>query len=829
MDRVVRFGKRSVTIAGADQVLYPATRFTKEEVVGYYVAAAPFVLPHLRGRPVSLQRFPEGIHGESFWEKDAPAFAPEWVKTVAVPRRDTRAPPIRYIVIDDRATLAWVASVASLEIHPFLHSVKALDTPKSVVFDLDPGEGSDMLTCIDVALLLKDVLDRLELAAFPKVSGSKGLQVHVPLNGSDTYRVVQPFAKAVAELLAREHPRLIVADMSKALRKNKVFIDWSQNADHKTTVAVYSLRAKRHRPYVSMPMTWEELRAARKDRDAKRLDIVAPDAILRMRERGDLFAPVLTLAQRLPDAFVSGLRISPARPRSLDTYEEKRHFTKTPEPAAEATLPTRSRQGGRRRFVIQKHAASHLHYDLRLESQGVLRSWSVPKGMPYAEGERRLAVNTEDHPLDYLTFEGVIPQGQYGGGTVMVWDIGTCDVIDGNYWKGRLHFHLRGRKLAGEWVLERDATRGDNTWSLVKVSGSHKVPGARRDDASALSGRTMSDIARERDAVWHSNRAATPRAEPRFVEPMQCKLVQTLPEGKDWQYEIKYDGYRALGARTASGVHLWSRRGNDLRARFPAVAQAVAALPADTLIDGEIVAIGDDGRPSFRLLHRTATAGERIHYYAFDILIHEGTDVTALPLRERRRLLAAALRNAGGALHHSAPVDAPASAIMEAAREQRLEGIVGKRGDSKYEPGERSGAWVKCRVSPGQELVVGGYIPSGDTFDALLVGYFDGSRLLFIAKIRNGFVPATRRDVMAKLRPIVTARCPFANLPEPANARRGIALTAEAMKRCRWVKPSVVVQVAFTEWTDKDHLRHARYLGVRDDKPAREVTREAVQ
>jgi len=172
-----------------------------------------------------------------------------------------------------------------------------------------------MLTCIDVALLLKDVLDRLELAAFPKVSGSKGLQVHVPLNGSDTYRVVQPFAKAVAELLAKEHPRLIVADMSKALRKNKVFIDWSQNADHKTTVAVYSLRAKRHRPYVSMPMTWEELRAARKDRDAKRLDIVAPDAILRMRERGDLFAPVLTLAQRLPDAFVPSASI-----RSGDGY-----------------------------------------------------------------------------------------------------------------------------------------------------------------------------------------------------------------------------------------------------------------------------------------------------------------------------------------------------------------------------------------------------------------------------------------------------------------------------------------------------------------------------
>jgi bifunctional non-homologous end joining protein LigD len=406
MDRVVRFGKRSVTIAGADQVLYPATRFTKEEVVGYYVAAAPFILPHLRGRPVSLKRFPEGIHGESFWEKDAPGFAPEWVKTVAVPRRDTARRPSATVVIDDRATLAWVASVASLEIHPFLHSVKALDTPKSVVFDLDPGEGSDMLTCIDVALLLKDVLDRLELAAFPKVSGSKGLQVHVPLNGNDTYRVVQPFAKAVAELLAREHPRLIVADMSKALRKNKVFIDWSQNADHKTTVAVYSLRAKRHRPYVSMPMTWEELRAARKDRDAKRLDIVAPDAILRMRERGDLFAPVLTLAQRLPDAFVSGLRISPARPRSLDTYEEKRHFDEDPEPRrsdpADAQSPGRAVAASSSRSMRRAIFTTTCGWNRRASCD----RGPCPKGCRTRKASGVLAVNTEDHPLDYLTVRG---------------------------------------------------------------------------------------------------------------------------------------------------------------------------------------------------------------------------------------------------------------------------------------------------------------------------------------------------------------------------------------------------------------------------------------
>ena len=495
MDRVLRLGKRSVTIAAADAVLYPAAKLTKEGVVAYYVAAAPFILPHLRRRPAALERFPEGIHGESFWEKDLPAYAPDWVRTVAVARRDTSAPPIRYIVIDDRATLAWVASIATLEIHPFLHRVDALDTPTSVVFDLDPGEGSDILTCIDVAVLLRDMLSRLSLDTYPKVSGSKGLQVYVPLNGKATYSIVQPFAKAVAELLAQDHPKLVVADMAKIRRKGKVFIDWSQNADHKTTVAVYSLRARRHRPYVSMPVTWDELEDARKRRDAPSLYFTAPEAIARMRERGDLFAPVLTRKQTLPDAFVSGLRA----PRTRSSVKA------TPAPAP-AALPRRSRQGGRRRFVIQKHAASHLHYDLRIESQGVLRSWSVPKGMPYAEGVRRLALNTEDHPLEYLDFEGVIPQGQYGGGTVMVWDIGACEIVDGNYWKGRLRFHLDGRKLKGEWLLERDAARGDNAWALTKVAGPHKPPSAKREDESALSGRTMRKIAQARDATWQSNR-----------------------------------------------------------------------------------------------------------------------------------------------------------------------------------------------------------------------------------------------------------------------------------------------------------------------------------
>jgi len=814
---LLKIGRQSIPVSDLQQVLFPAARFTRGELVAYYIAAARYLLPHLKNRPVALKRYPEGIHGESFWEKDAPNFTPGWVKTFPVPRRTSGEPPIDYILVNDRATLAWIASVSSIEIHPFLHRVPAIDTPTSVVFDLDPGEGSDVLTAARVAFLLKEVLDRLRLKSFAKASGSKGIQVYVPLNTPAGYAATQPFARSVAELLAQDHPDLIVAEMARELRRGKVFIDWSQNADFKTTVAVYSVRAKRHRPYVSMPLGWPELRRAldRADADALHFDPVA--ALERLAKVGDLFAPVLELEQQLPDAFMPRARAPKRQPKSLETYAGKRAFERTPEPPPAAVVPRRSRQGGRRRFVIQKHAASHLHYDLRIESQDVLHSWAVPKGMPYALGERRLAMATEDHPLEYLTFEGIIPEGQYGGGTVMVWDIGTIEILEGNYWKGKLHVFFSGSKLKGEWMLERDPAKGEKAWALVKVGEAMARVSPERDDQSALSGRSMADIAAARDAAWQSNRSsgaasassrrtksrdreATPTGAPlRFVEPMQCKLVARLPEGREWQYEIKYDGYRALGVHDGegSGARLWSRRGNDLSTRFPRIADALQSLPLRTMVDGEIVALDTDGRPSFRLLNRAATPQEQVFYYVFDILTYAGRDVRAMPLTERRASLDSAVAGSGDAIRNTGPLDAGPDRVIAAARDFGFEGIVAKRTTSVYEAGKRTGAWVKCRVSPGQELVVGGYMPNGATFDALLVGYYEGKRLVFIAKIRNGFAGDAKRRVMASLRKLETDKCPFANLPEPKNARRGIALTAEVMKRCRWVKPKLVAQIEF--------------------------------
>jgi bifunctional non-homologous end joining protein LigD len=505
---------RRISVSNLDKVLYPGERFTKADVINYYIRVSKYLLPHLRNRPVTLKRFPDGVFGESFYEKDSPAFTPSWVKTISVARRETPGPDIRYTAINDLPTLVWIASLANLEIHPFLHRAPRLDRPTSMVFDCDPGEGADISDCARVALMLREVLNELKLDSCVKVSGSKGLQVYVPLNSAISYDETQPLAKALAELLAQREPKLIVSEMPKRLRSRKVFIDWSQNAQHKTTVSVYSLRAKTHRPYVSVPVRWQELDAALKDRDAKALFFTPLQTVERLDEFGDLFSPMFKLKQTLPaqlrQYFAAQKRtLRSRRPAALKTYAAKRDFRKTSEPKP-GTLQ-RSRQGSRRRFVIQKHAASHLHYDFRLEMHDVLKSWSVPKGPPFKKDERRLAMPTEDHPLEYLDFEGIIPKGQYGGGTVMVWDIGSYELLEGSYYKGFLRAYLNGTKLKGEWTLKRfingkDERDNRDKWYLIKTGRNARAVSKKGDDESVLTKRSMAEIAEAEDAQWQSNR-----------------------------------------------------------------------------------------------------------------------------------------------------------------------------------------------------------------------------------------------------------------------------------------------------------------------------------
>jgi bifunctional non-homologous end joining protein LigD len=536
---------RELTISNVDKVFYPENGFTKGEVIRFYSDIADVILPHLRDRPLTLKRYPDGITAEHFYEKNAPKHTPSWVKRFAVPRSEG-GPDINYILCNDRATLIWATNLGDIEKHVLLSRVPDVNRPTSIVFDLDPGEPANILDCGKVALHLKGVFDALKLKSFVKVSGSKGLHLSVPLNSEVTYEMSQPFAKSIAELVEQQLPRQVVSAMAKTLRRGKVLIDWSQNSDFKTTVCVYAMRAKEGGPFISMPVTWEELAKAVKSKKADALYFKPDAAVKRLKRLGDLFAPVLKLRQTLPTSFTKALAAGPPpklsswprnrrksgqdHDKSLREYAAKRDHSKTPEPAARPGSKG-AKGNGVHRFVIQKHEASHLHYDWRLEMQGVLRSWAVPKGPPTKPKEARLAMHVEDHPLDYADFEGTIPPGNYGAGTVMVWDQGEYEDLTGNpaaaFHQGKMHIIMRGKKLKGEWILVKDRREEDsNKWLLIKAGEPLKLS-AKADDTSVLSGRSMRQIATANDKQWQSNRPAAKAASPRRAQGRSGGICRT--------------------------------------------------------------------------------------------------------------------------------------------------------------------------------------------------------------------------------------------------------------------------------------------------------------
>jgi bifunctional non-homologous end joining protein LigD len=525
---------------------------------------------------------------------------------------------------------------------------------------------------------------------------------------------------------------------------------------------------------------------------------------------------------------------------SLKEYQRKRDFEKTVEPRDHSAPKANGH-----RFVIQKHAASRLHYDFRLELDGTLNSWAVPKGVPYAKGEKRLAVQVENHPLSYIDFEGVIPNGQYGGGTVMVWDRGAFEALSQSPSKdlaaGKLHFVLAGKKLQGEWYLVR--LRDHKQWLLIRGKSDMRPVSKKMDDVSALSGRTMKELAAGSN-VWQSDRSSlkTSRATPvkhkrnrpltiKFIEPMKARLEASPPAG-EWSYEIKLDGFRTIVLKQGSHLRLLSRNEKDLGGKFPEVVDAIGRLRAkEAILDGEIVALDSKGRSSFQLLQARDIGQARpsIFFYAFDLLQLNGRDLRNEPLIARKASLEELLKSPPDVIRFSASLGGNAAKLLKQARHLGLEGLIGKRNDSVYEPGMRSGAWIKLKLHHEQEFVIGGYTePEGSRkhFGALLVGYQSKQGLHFSGKVGTGFNEGMLETLYEQLTKLATPRCPFENLPEKKAGRNSHGITAAEMKRFHWVKPALVCQVKFAEWTQDGKLRQPAFLGLREDKEAKAVIRE---
>ncbi|MFL6747520.1 MAG: non-homologous end-joining DNA ligase, partial [Sphingomicrobium sp.] len=517
----------------------------------------------------------------------------------------------------------------------------------------------------------------------------------------------------------------------------------------------------------------------------------------------------------------------------IETYNRKRNFSKTKEPKG------RRLKGKGDSFVVQKHDASRLHWDFRLELDGVLKSWAVPKGPSVDPDDKRLAVRTEDHPLDYGEFEGVIPKGEYGGGTVMLWDRGRWEPEPGKdpsktIEEGHLHFSLDGERMKGEWVMFRLKGRpGDRQepWMLKKVDDDFAKP--EEGDAlveqcvtSVTTGRSMAEIAAGTD-VWRSNRGGgkggwqkreAQAGPPAFQAPQLATLVDAVPSGNDWLHEYKYDGYRLLIATAGGAATAWTRKGNNWSDKFRAIVRAAANLPAGCLIDGEAVALDEQGKPSFQLLQSTLKGGEAdLSFYAFDLLVDRGEDITKLPNLERKERLAALLKTVGPAILYGDHVVGKGEALFEAICKEGGEGIISKKARAPYK-GERGRNWLKVKCIQRQEFVIVGWQDSDKRhgFRSLHLAARDGRSLKYVGKVGTGFDTKMIHDMSDRMRPMEIEE---PALDVPRSARRG----------SHWIEPRLVGEVAYTEFTSDGILRHPSFIALREDKPAREVVLEKPQ
>ncbi|MET7772944.1 ATP-dependent DNA ligase [Nocardia sp. NPDC005366] len=755
-----------VELSNLDKVLYPETGTTKGEVIAYYSAIAPAMLPHIAGRPVTRKRWPNGVDEPSFFEKNLPSHAPSWIERHTVEHSDRR---VRYPVIDSEAGLAWLGQQAALEVHvpQWRFDGEAIGAATRLVFDLDPGPDAGLAECARVALLVRELIDGIGLRAFPVTSGSKGIHLYVPLA-----RVLSPggastVAKQVATNLEKLHPGLVTATMAKSVRRGKVFVDWSQNNPSKTTIAPYSMRGRGH-PDAAAPRTWDEIE------DCQRLRQLRFDEVLaRFRDDGDLLADL--------DPPVTATRSGATPADALSTYRSMRDPRRTPEPVP-ATVPD---DGSGDRFVVQEHHARRLHWDVRLERDGVLVSWAVPKGPPTSSDQNRLAVHTEDHPLEYLDFHGEIPKGEYGAGEMTIWDSGTYDTEKWREDEVIVEFH--GTRLTGRYALIR--TNG-NQW-LMHLMRERSTDGAPADSVSEPQSSRVFTVAPARKPV----------PLPRGLAPMLATSGAIDELGSDeWCFETKWDGFRLIAEIDSGAMTLRSRAGKVVTGRYPGLASIATELAGHSVVlDGEAVVFDDHGIANLGLLQADAA---RAVFVAFDVLYLDGTSLLRKRYSDRRRVLEALAASAPSILVPPR-LDGPGSAALDHSARQGAEGVVAKRKDSVYLPGKRGHSWVKERNWRTQRVVVGGWRRSdARNFKSLLVGIPHGGRLYYVGRVGTGFSDSDMRELARRLRGSTRKTSPFDN-----------DLTADEQRDAVWVTPEITGTVRFMNWTETGRLWHPAWLG----------------
>lgn len=808
---------RELRLSNLEKMFWPDEGYTKGDLVAYYYNIAPRILPYLLERPLTMKRMPNGVKGSFFYEKDAPSHTPDWMPRCAVESAGSDGrwgPPkhqvINYLMVEDTAGLLFMANLGCIEFHPLHSRCGSIESPDYLFFDLDPFPPATFEDVLAVASLVRVACDRLGLTAYPKTSGATGMQVYVPIVPGYTYTQVRDLVGKVGHALRQADPDRVTMEWEVKRRSGKVFIDHNMNRVGANIASVYSLRPEPEAT-ISTPLTWKEVEAGK----VRPADFTIK-SIWKRPKRSDPFRGVLERPQVLDHALAAlgvsrddrvpatasyrldpavGKRAAPSRTKSdeviaasrdprLREYVKKRDFKGTPEPAGDAEKPdTPGRDGGGGVFVIQRHDATRLHYDLRLERDGALVSWAVPKGLPFEKGIRHLAVQTEDHPLEYGSFEGTIPKGHYGAGEVRIWDRGTYDLLE--WTNKKVSFRLQGQRHQGEYHLVK-TSRSEKDW-LIFLSRTNEP---------------------------------APKSPPLFA-PMLATGGYEPFDSKGWWFEPKFDGIRTLLYLEGEEVRLISRTGRDQSTTYPELSRVYRRINAtNAVIDGEIVATNERGQTSFELLQQRMNLAspseiERIRkripveMVAFDLLWLDGEDLTVRPLSDRReRMSEVIMEDKGIRLIYWVPDEG--KRFYEAALEHGLEGVIGKKASSRYVPGRRSDDWRKIKILNRQDCVILGWTPGqrgrAGSFGALLLGAYRDGKLIWTGQVGTGFTERMLKDVLRRLGEIEVDRPPIDD-PE-----------LKKVKGARWVRPEIVCEVEYLQMTAGGKLRAPSFKGLRPDK-----------
>lgn len=771
---IVQAGSRRIELSNLDKVLYPLSGTIKAQIIEYYLRAAPVLLRTMRDRPLSLVRYPDGLTGQAFFQKNKPDYAPEWQPSV-------RIADIDYMTASEPASLVYLANLAALEFHQMQIRPVRGPGPDHMIFDLDPSPGVPMTAVSSLAFELRERLTSLGYAPFLKTSGGKGLHILTPLEGDVTYDEVFEAARAVAEMIRSPEATLRI---KKEQRERKILIDIYRNRPGQTLVCAYSLRARETErgPCVSFPISWETLEHLTScDYYSMSDSLAAVESEEDPWQGMELHASSLHTKQNPKPAKPSESRkknqkqkkaapeeSSEAVDDQLAQYRKKRAFDRTPEPAG-GPLSERTSI-----FVLHRHHASRLHYDLRIEENGTLRSWALPRGLPPRPGIKRLAVHVEDHPLEYADFEGVIPKGQYGAGQMWIFARGKCEMLKRKP-DGGFYFRLHSEGISADFRIF--PTRASNDWLIERLD--------------------------EPPDHWHPS-------------AMLAEPATELPEGA-YEYEVKWDGIRAVISLDEGQTTIRSRNGLDLTEAFPELKDAASALnAASAIVDGEIVCLDSQGRPVFSDVIRRMQNPKSLKLQKkspavcclFDALYLDGRSILRDPWHLRRAWLKDIIRK--DTAYRFSESFTSGEDLLNAAREHGLEGIMAKDTSSPYTPGRRSRAWLKIKLRSTEDCWILGWTESKTperrkTFSSLQLAVKTPDGLRYTGKVGTGMDDAQMLEMKENLLALPQLEKPAVPVP-PLEARDS-----------RWVQPVLACEVQYASLTKDGLLREPVFLRMRPD------------